>query len=615
MTKIIIIGGGISGLSVYLFLHKHLLSSPTSARCDVRIYDPHSITASNFPGLRKHASDPADVETGDTEQSDSSTSPTTIGGAVGISRNGLDVISRLDTDPLRNTTIKQTVIRGHPIQYWDINTARGFKLASIRTSSTKKRADPPGDRVSVRDGDRDTASEVPDMVMIARQVFVEILYDRFKQIAPTPKDTLQHKKVVDVVVGDEQTPNIVKFADGTQEEADLVIGADGLRSVLRRAMFASSQGNRTDVEGHEDRRWYHSWLERASFGLMKVQDNSPKCDYITPHYEGLVGLGGFVPSSILRSTGHRPGSMSIVFGPNGFFGYGYLTSHVDRSREEDSSSASDSEEAVREGPLAGWWSTFSSKDPYPFHTTADDAQNRRDDDSTNNRSFDPFRAVTSLVSRHSTWKNCSVSAIVRYIRQSHAQGYGNPRKSEATSGSVRDGAGIETDSRFGLLQTSYPTYTTPELPHWHVGGRAILIGDAAHALQPSSGQGASQALEDSEALALVLAHHFNLSSSSSSSSSASLSSPAASTGGGIRNTEQRRHSYPYKAVEKALVTFETIRKPRVHTIYDYSQRMSRMKSDMGFVMEWIMSSFNRSYNDVLIEYDLPSVVRETIDGV
>jgi len=37
------------------------------------------------------------------------------------------------------------------------------------------------------------------------------------------------------------------------------------------------------------------------------------------------------------------------------------------------------------------------------------------------------------------------------------------------------------------------------LKTWH-RGRVILIGDAAHAMLPTQGQGASQSIEDSEAL-------------------------------------------------------------------------------------------------------------------
>lgn len=41
------------------------------------------------------------------------------------------------------------------------------------------------------------------------------------------------------------------------------------------------------------------------------------------------------------------------------------------------------------------------------------------------------------------------------------------------------------------------------LPHWH-RGRAVLIGDAAHATTPNLGQGAAQALQDADALAQAL---------------------------------------------------------------------------------------------------------------
>jgi 2-polyprenyl-6-methoxyphenol hydroxylase-like FAD-dependent oxidoreductase len=38
-------------------------------------------------------------------------------------------------------------------------------------------------------------------------------------------------------------------------------------------------------------------------------------------------------------------------------------------------------------------------------------------------------------------------------------------------------------------------YDVPALPAWH-RGRAMLLGDAAHAMSPAGGQGASLALED-----------------------------------------------------------------------------------------------------------------------
>jgi 2-polyprenyl-6-methoxyphenol hydroxylase-like FAD-dependent oxidoreductase len=46
-------------------------------------------------------------------------------------------------------------------------------------------------------------------------------------------------------------------------------------------------------------------------------------------------------------------------------------------------------------------------------------------------------------------------------------------------------------------------YDILELPAWHKG-RVVVIGDAAHAVSPNAGQGASMALEDAMYLAKVL---------------------------------------------------------------------------------------------------------------
>lgn len=48
-----------------------------------------------------------------------------------------------------------------------------------------------------------------------------------------------------------------------------------------------------------------------------------------------------------------------------------------------------------------------------------------------------------------------------------------------------------------------PIHDLRTLPRWH-SGRAVLLGDAAHAVSPSAGQGASLAMEDAVALALCL---------------------------------------------------------------------------------------------------------------
>ncbi len=53
------------------------------------------------------------------------------------------------------------------------------------------------------------------------------------------------------------------------------------------------------------------------------------------------------------------------------------------------------------------------------------------------------------------------------------------------------------------ILSGWSTYDFPTVPTWH-RGRMIIIGDAAHAVSPAAGQGASQAIEDALVLAKCL---------------------------------------------------------------------------------------------------------------
>ena len=66
--------------------------------------------------------------------------------------------------------------------------------------------------------------------------------------------------------------------------------------------------------------------------------------------------------------------------------------------------------------------------------------------------------------------------------------------------SILDQVGIE---RNGLLL--WPYHCMPKLARWSSPiGRVIIIGDAAHAIPPSSGQGVNQVFEDAHTLAMLL---------------------------------------------------------------------------------------------------------------
>lgn len=61
--------------------------------------------------------------------------------------------------------------------------------------------------------------------------------------------------------------------------------------------------------------------------------------------------------------------------------------------------------------------------------------------------------------------------------------------------------GITDDSIY-----TWPFYITPKLERWHSekGGRVLIVGDGAHALSPTMGQGANQAIEDAWSLGLLV---------------------------------------------------------------------------------------------------------------
>lgn len=94
----------------------------------------------------------------------------------------------------------------------------------------------------------------------------------------------------------------------------------------------------------------------------------------------------------------------------------------------------------------------------------------------------------------------------------------------------------------------WPLYELPSLPRYH-RGRVCLIGDAAHAMPPSAGQGASLALEDAMVLAMCLRD---------------LADPTA-----------------------AFARFERLRRPRVEAIARVARRNTDPKAMQSRVALWL----------------------------
>tara|TARA_R110002003_G_scaffold25_24_gene1337 strand:- start:17089 stop:17865 length:777 start_codon:yes stop_codon:yes gene_type:complete len=165
-----------------------------------------------------------------------------------------------------------------------------------------------------------------------------------------------------------------------------------------------------------------------------------------------------------------------------------------------------------------WWSTFET-------STLPDT-----------KTIDPQYIRATIQERHKHWKDATIQDIIQ-----------------------------KAD-----IESIYPTWTLPELPHWGEQG-LVLVGDAAHAMDPTTGQGASQALEDSQTLALLLAELVE------------------------RQGNKRSES---DAVDVAVKLFHQIRAPRVHAIVQRGKKIARRKTNVGLVAEystyfflWLLNKF------------------------
>ncbi|KAM0421217.1 hypothetical protein ACHAPT_010937 [Fusarium lateritium] len=421
--RIAIIGAGISGCAVYLQLKKHLKGDP-----HITIYEAYDTAR--------------DVTAEQREQGPTHSSTLIVGGGLAIAPNGLGVLRRLDDDLLRDITR-----HGYVTSHSNLKDKNGNILM---------RMDP---------------GLVSDMYSVAcsRHSLWRCLRDRI------PDDDIVNKRVLDVTAN-AQGKNTVRFVvGGDPVEADLVIGADGVRSIAKAALFPEAKENP-----------------------------------YPPNYEGLVGIGGFVPADEVRESVNK-GSINFVFGGSGFFGYFF-------SDSSPSDAGRDSPSHVCEpGDSLAWWSTYEIKEcPDP-------------------KSIDMDDVLRQLRERHGQWKDPVVQSV---LKSAH-------------------------------VQNMFPTWTSPELPTWERDG-VVLLGDAAHALPPTSGQGASQALEDCEAFALFLAHH-------------------------LRGTSEHGDSsdqvFLKQAINKAAKQYTTLRQPRVREILKAAQKMQGTKRTMGAIQEYAMYTF------------------------
>jgi FAD-dependent urate hydroxylase len=181
-----------------------------------------------------------------------------------------------------------------------------------------------------------------------------------------------------------------EFADGSTAEADVLIGADGIYSTVRRAMDPTAP---------------------------------------PPVYAGLIGNGGFAPRTATIDV--PPGHYEMIFGRRAFFGY-----------------------LIAPGDEVWWFANV------PYRP-------------------EPARGELAAVD----WR---------------------ARLIELFEGDA--GPAIEVIGATPELVPMDPIQSVHGLRSWH-SRRVVLVGDAAHAPTPTSGQGASLSIEDGLVLAKCLRDH------------------------------------------------------------------------------------------------------------
>ncbi|KAH8725065.1 hypothetical protein GQ44DRAFT_772467 [Phaeosphaeriaceae sp. PMI808] len=420
--KIIIVGGGIAGLSTYLHLRKHLPSAPS---CTIAVYESHKPRSNGST-----SSAPQDISHLNLDTLSESTA--IVGGGLAISPNGIRVLR--DLDPELHTKV---VAQGFPVETFVFKGANGWTLGMHRASDKAWRAEGEQEEVciaSTRHGLRET------IMQHVRQKYGDNVV-QYRKVLGIERSKRLHVRCVDES-GKEEV-----------EEADLVIGADGVKSVVRSALFGAQ-------------------------------------DEYQPTYTGLAGVGGFldvpIPAFITSNK-----AMVFTFGGNGFFGY--------------SSGGPPSSQQLM------WWSTFET-------ATLPDTTN-----------IDAHAIKTALLKRHTNWRDPILQDIIQ--------------KAE--------------------VKSLHPTWTLPELPQWGERG-IVLVGDAAHAMDPTTGQGASQALEDAQTLALLLARLVQ----------------------GENDEVENREN-----VNIGIKLFYQIRAPRIHAIVERGKKFAGKKANVGVVKEYFMYCF------------------------
>lgn len=203
IMKIAIIGGGISGLSTYLFLEQQLGKDKNFKDAfDITIFEPH-----DMPRLGSKRAD--DIPSSGGGYGLAGKHHNTHGVwklcLLGGEGNGMASLRRLDP------SLHDQILRnGFPSPKFVMKSARGWNLGVMSFT--------------------DLRGEHPECcVMVLREIVVAALYERI------PTSAIVQHKAIKVEDGSDQAT--IELENGEVRHYDLVIGADGVWSKARCAVL------------------------------------------------------------------------------------------------------------------------------------------------------------------------------------------------------------------------------------------------------------------------------------------------------------------------------------------------------------------------------------------